>query len=402
MTVVEGPRSTGLLARVQNILLRPKAEWEVIDGEAATTRGLFTGYACLLAAIPAVAGLIGRQLFGFGAFGISYHPALVGSIVGAIVAYGLSLVSVFILALVIDALAPSFDGHKSQIQAMKVAVYSSTAAWIAGIFDLFPPLGIIGGLCALYGLYLLYLGLPRLMKAPQEKALGYTVVTIVAAIVLYIIVGAVVAAVASAAVLGTGAGAYTSVRNDRLGGTVRVGATTVDLAKLQAASAQMAAAAQAAQTGRADGKTVAAIDPEKLKALLPVSVAGLPRTEISATGMGAGGAGASSAEATYAKDAARITLTVSDLAAAQGLAAMAGALNVNSSRETATGYEKVASINGRMTTERWDRASRDGEYSIIVAGRFAVAAQGQGGSIDDLKAAVNAVGPDRLEGLAKS
>ena len=39
------------------------------------------------------------------------------------------------------------------------------------------------------GLYLLYLGLPVLMKAPAEKALGYTAVVIIAAIVLFLIVG---------------------------------------------------------------------------------------------------------------------------------------------------------------------------------------------------------------------
>jgi hypothetical protein len=211
MTVVEGPKSAGLVARVQAILLKPKTEWDVIDAEAATTQGLFTGYACILAAIPAVANLIGRQLFGVGMFlGVTYHPALIGSIVGALVTYILSLVSVFALGLVIDALATSFGGQKNQVQAMKVAVYSSTAGWVAGILGLFPPLAPIAGLCGLYGLYLLYLGLPKLMKSPQDKALGYTAVTVVVAIVLYAVVGMVVGLVAGAAILGGAASLTTA------------------------------------------------------------------------------------------------------------------------------------------------------------------------------------------------
>ena len=88
------------------------------------------GYACILAAIPAIANLIGRQVFGYGAFGITYHPALIGSIVGAIITYILSLISVFVLALVIDALAPSFDGQKNQIQALKLrSIRPRQAGW---------------------------------------------------------------------------------------------------------------------------------------------------------------------------------------------------------------------------------------------------------------------------------
>ena len=58
MTVVDGPKSTGIVVRVQNILLHPKQEWDVIDGESATVQSLFLGYACILAAIPAIAHLI--------------------------------------------------------------------------------------------------------------------------------------------------------------------------------------------------------------------------------------------------------------------------------------------------------------------------------------------------------
>ncbi len=109
--------------------------------------------------------------------------------------YVLGLAGVFLLGLVIEALAPTFGGTKDRLQAMKVAVYSSTAAWVAGIFGIFPPLAILS-LVGLYGLYLLYLGLPKLMKAPQEKALAYTAVSVVAYIVIFIVVGAIASAVA--------------------------------------------------------------------------------------------------------------------------------------------------------------------------------------------------------------
>jgi hypothetical protein len=114
------------------------------------------------------------------------------ALTGAIIGYVLTLVGTYVLALIIDALAPTFDGQRNQIQALKVAAYSSTAAWLAGIFALIPLLGFLG-LVGLYSLYLLYLGLPVLMKTPREKALPYTAVVILAAIVLFIIIGMIAA-----------------------------------------------------------------------------------------------------------------------------------------------------------------------------------------------------------------
>ena len=97
-----------------------------------------------------------------------------------------------------------------------------------------------------------------------------------------------------------------------------------------------------------------------------------------------------------------MTVTVVDMAAIGGMTAFASAANIQSDQETATGYEKVSTVNGRMTTEKYDNTSKSGEYSVIVANRFTVSAEGSGVTIDDLKAAVAAVGPDRLQGMAHS
>jgi hypothetical protein len=185
---------------VQGILLKPAAEWDVIDGEAATVPGLFTGYACILAAIGPVATVVQHLLF--------LHWTLPIIVVLAVLTYVMSLVGVYIVGFIIDALAPSFDAQKNQVQAMKLAVYSYTAAWVAGILNILPVLGILAIIAALYGLYIFWLGLPKLMKAPAEKATGYAVVTVVIAIVvnavIAIIVGAVIASLMAGAIL-TGA-----------------------------------------------------------------------------------------------------------------------------------------------------------------------------------------------------
>ena len=177
-----------LLDRAKAILLTPKTEWPVIETESATTGSLFTGYAIPLAAIPAVASFIGWSVVGIRVLGGSFKLPMSDALVGALVQFVGSLVGVFVLGLIIDALAPSFGGTKSTIQALKVAVYSSTASWVAGIFLIIPSLGILS-ILGLYSLYLLYLGLPQLMKAPADKAVGYTAVVVVVGIVLFLLVG---------------------------------------------------------------------------------------------------------------------------------------------------------------------------------------------------------------------
>lgn len=179
-----------LMDRVKGILLAPSKEWPVIEAETATTASIYSGYIVPLAAIPAIAGFIGMSIFGVAALGVSIRVPIGTGIAGAVVRYVLSLVAVYVLALIIDALAPTFGGTKNMTQALKVAAYSSTAAWVAGIFMILPAISILG-ILGLYSLYLLYLGLPALMKAPQDKAMGYTVVVIICAVVLFFIVGAI-------------------------------------------------------------------------------------------------------------------------------------------------------------------------------------------------------------------
>jgi hypothetical protein len=180
-----------LVDRIKGILLKPKQEWQTISGETTTIPELYKAYIIILAAIGPVASIIGMSIVGISLpFVGSFRIPITTSIASAVVHYILTLVGVYILALIIDALAPTFSGEKNINQAFKVATYSYTPGWLAGIFTIIPALSILS-ILGLYGLYLLYLGLPVLMKSPQEKSLGYTVAVIVAAIIIFVVIGIV-------------------------------------------------------------------------------------------------------------------------------------------------------------------------------------------------------------------
>jgi hypothetical protein len=190
--------STSLVDRVKNMIVSPKTEWDVIDSEPATIGGIYTSYVMILAAIPPICLAIGMIFFmprpsaEIAAMGgaMGFPVLTTGSIIlGAVVQYALGLACVYIMGMIIDALAPSFGGTKDQLKAFKVAAYYPTAAWVAGLLYIIPLLGLLAFIAFLYALYTLYLGLPKLMRVPQDKAVGYFIVTLVVAFIVFMIVG---------------------------------------------------------------------------------------------------------------------------------------------------------------------------------------------------------------------
>jgi len=195
------PRAPGtalnrLTERVKAILLTPRAEWPVIAAEATTAQDIYTRYVAPLVAIGVIASFIGAVLIGIPLPMVgTVRLGLGAALTAAILRFVLTFVAVFVVAMLVDALAPTFGGERNGLRALKLTAYSFTPAWIAAVLTILPSLGVLAGLIGLYGLYLMYVGLPVLMRAPDDKALGYTVVVVLCAIVLSIIVSAITALV---------------------------------------------------------------------------------------------------------------------------------------------------------------------------------------------------------------
>jgi hypothetical protein len=191
----EGEAFMNLVERVKAILLTPKTEWAAIEGEPGDPQFLFTNYVAILAAIPAVCRFIGMSVVGLNMPMVgTYRVGVVSGLAGAIVQYILTFVIVYVMALIIDGLAPTFGGIKSQPSALKLAVYSMSPVWLAGIFSLIPGLAVLG-ILGLYGLYIFWLGAPILMKTPEDKSIAYTAAVVVCGIVISVVFGAIVAAI---------------------------------------------------------------------------------------------------------------------------------------------------------------------------------------------------------------
>lgn len=183
---VRVPRERSWLARLYGILLEPRAEWTVIEAEQDSVRSLMLRWVMPLAAIGPLAKLIGSQLFGYNQYGADIRPAISTALTEAVVSYVLSLAAVYLLSRIISALATYFGGREHRTQAMKVAAYGATAAYLAGGFQLVHWLEWAEA-AGLYSLYLIFTGLPAVMHVTRRKAFIYTVVTLLAAIGLTIL-----------------------------------------------------------------------------------------------------------------------------------------------------------------------------------------------------------------------
>ncbi len=172
-----------IVSRVKNILLDPQNEWRVIAGEPDQPSEILKNYVAIVAAIPVVCSFIGASIIGVG----PYRTGIFAGLIAAIVHYLLTLIGVYVIAFIIDALAPTFGGTKNFNSAFKIAAYAPTASWVAGVFALLPVLSVLM-ILGLYSLYLFYIGLPFLMRTPPERAIAYVLAVIVCAIIVWVLI----------------------------------------------------------------------------------------------------------------------------------------------------------------------------------------------------------------------
>jgi hypothetical protein len=430
-----GAAAQGLVARVKGILLSPSTEWPIIAAEASSSGAIYGRYVAPLATIGVIAGLIGHTIIGYN-IPLLGHLGIGIGIAGAVVKYVLAFVGVFVVAWLVDMLAPTFGGQRDSLRALKVTAYSYTPAWVAGILHLVPALGVLALLAGLYGLYLLYIGLPVLMRCPKEKSIGYTIVLILCAIVVSVVISILsTCAIAGLGLAGLGAMGQLGTHGDNAAAADAGGAiasifggkseadkarVTDALSKLQkmGEQAERQASAGTAPEAKSDadlttalnavgaivagGKDVQPVDFRKLKEMLPDTLAGMKRGEASGQSGEAMGIKGSSATARYTDSAgASLNLDITDMGSLSGLAGLASRFDPSMEKETDTGYERTSKVNGQIVHERYDRRSKSGEISIILAERFNVEVRGNGVDAATLQGAIKQIDIARIVALAK-
>jgi hypothetical protein len=350
-----------LVARAKDILTTPKTEWPAIASEPATVADLYKNYILVMAAIPALFGFIKQSVIGTTVpFAGTVRVGIGAGLSGMVLTYVWMLIMIYLIALATNALAPKFGGQKDRVQALKAVAYAYTATFVASIGQIVPWLGwlivLAGGI---YGIYLLYLGLPHTMKCPKERAGLYTGVLVIIAIVFGLLLGGLVGLMT-----GVGAPLPTTQGESRFDPNSTIGKLETWGERMQAANDKMKTAqasgdADAQQeamhemVGSMFGTQVETLPPERLKAFLPETLVGMQRTAFSAERQAAMGIQVSEAHATYADEADNsLELEITDLGGANAVMAFASWAALERERETENGYEKTYKQSGRVLHEQ--------------------------------------------------
>lgn len=385
-----------LLQRVLDILMRPRETWLQIDAEDGNPARIYLGYLVFLAAIPAVAGFIGYSLVGVGAFGISVRVPVVQGLVSMVVGYVLSLAMVYVLALIANMLAPRFQAQQDMGSAFKLVAYASTAGMLGGVFSILPSLAMLGLLAALYSVYLIYSGIPVLMKAPQEKAVGYTAALVVCGILAGIVVGLATSLVTPGA---RGLGAGMAGMGDTGSVAMKVPGTDIkiDTGRLEEASRKMEeaqakgdtqAAAKAAteMMGAAlGGKGGEPFAPKLLRDTLPERVGDLPRTAIEARSESAMGMQFTHVSAQYTHEDKELEIQIQDLGAVPALRmAMAGWATTTAESENADEVERIYRQGDTTIKESYRKDGSSADVALMLPNGVMVQAYGRL-PVEDLK-----------------
>jgi hypothetical protein len=404
-----------LIERAKSLLLKPKETWPVIDAEPATVASIFKEWVVIMAAIPALCGFVGMSLVGVGMFGFGYRMPIVGGLATMVLTYVLSLAMTWVMALVVDALAPSFGGTKNPVGAMKTIAYGSTAVWVGGIFKLVPSLAILGIVAACYSVWLIHLGLQSVMKAPGDKAVGYTAVVVIIYIVASMIVGAVSVMFVGFGAFGspygrTGSGFSLKTPDGEV--VVDTDAMAAAAKRMDAARAEMeksqksgdpasSAAALGAMMGALTGAGGTPIPVADLKAQLPDALGALKRESFETSGGSAMGISSSVAKAGYVAGEQHAELTITDLGGLGGLASVANWANVTVDKETPDGIEKTYKDSGRTIHEEYRKDGSHAEYTVILKNGVIVETSADRIDGATLKSLASAVNLDAIEAMKR-
>ena len=375
-----------IIERARVILLAPRATWPAIAAEPVSAAAVFSGWVLWFAAIGPLARLIGWTVFGSWTPLLgNMHVAFAYLFVQAVLMYVLALAMVLIMAFIVDLLAASFGGTRNFSQALKTVAYAYTPAWIVAILGLIPALGVLlpvtGLLAACYAVYLLYVGLPFMMKCPQDRSAAYAAVSVVLAVVLSVVLSAVIAAPIGMLWL----------RSSGMAGDVSLSAP---LHAGHGAAITVPAWGEgghgSATGGNAGNGPVTAVPVDQLKPFLPATLNGYERSHLTANRVAVGSTQYSEVEAIYKDPAGHaVDVKVEDLGSMRFMAAIAA--NTQFETQSSHGYNRSMIVDGMPVSERWYGPTQSGHYVVYVAGRFLVQAKGSPTSMATLETFVRAV-----------
>lgn len=359
-----------VVARVKGLLLSPRTEWEAVVAEEVPLRRLVAGYVVPLIALPALATVVGLA--------VVQRVAPVAVAVAVAVFVAVAVAVVLAVAVAVDRLAPRFGAERNFGRAFTLTAYSITAASLAGVLSAIPALGVLALLGAAYSLYLLFLGTPKMMRAPAASAVNYSITATLTALALALAAGFAAMAASPRGSLFPPMTQLSDFGPDSAAGPL-ADTATVRPEALPPSAGELRDGGPGDVAGGETGGETGSETGSDLRGAAPASLAGLQRVSVGLERRGITGARTVELDAEYRRGRRYIVLRIVYSDSIAETIGFAGPATSEYDRETGDGYARRSRIGEAIVTEEWNRSSRTGSYARLFGDRFYVKAGGGGG-----------------------
>ena len=418
-----------LAERVHGLFVKTADTWKLIATERTSIAQVYQTYLLPLAALAAVLALLGWglvELIGADGLGMTV-PMAVSSVLVLLV---MVLVGIWMLAQVADVLAPQFQARKSELRAFKLMAYSATPLVLVALFTLMPGAAWLGLLALAYALWLLWQGLPRLMRCPLDKRVPYFAVLVVAIALLAAVTvtlmsfmlqhgrpaprlagasGTAAAGAASASKAGASSGtepvAAASVASGVVNHDAAMPAAAED-ASAPLASSSLDAPMADASTGAAPATPSAPMSSAALerlsgqiKALSPTELAGLKREQLNTQSLNVAGATGLAVYGDYGQGDKTMSVNWVYVGANPKQTPMGEWANATLQRDDASRSERIYAEGGRHMSELARKDGSGASMKVLLANGVLLDIDAHNLTLDVLKAALPALKLNELEQL---
>lgn len=160
-----------IILRIKNIISKPDSEWNSIANEKGDFKQVLNNYALPLILLVSVARFLGLSKFGIN---LSFYSILYAGVDFLSLYFG-----IYLAALIIKEIAPSFQSHNDKTIAFKIIVYSSTPIFVASFISNLAPSLFFVNLFYIYTLYLLWTGIGPLMNTAERNKMSFIIIIVI-------------------------------------------------------------------------------------------------------------------------------------------------------------------------------------------------------------------------------
>jgi hypothetical protein len=183
-------KSEFILSRAYGLMRNPTQEWKQIDAEETSIFQVLLGYTLPLAALFALATFLGSFLLGERMGDTVVRPEVGPALVSAVVWTVMLTAGIGVLGLLASMIAENFEAERQDVRGVKLVAYAFTPTLVAGLVNIVPAWGVAAVAVGLGATaYVLFRGIPIIMRAPESEAQNYTATVMVLGLVLILLLG---------------------------------------------------------------------------------------------------------------------------------------------------------------------------------------------------------------------